>query len=515
MQNAFVLDEGCAADLLGNAPASARWVEFAHAAQRERGLLMWAGERLKLPGLVAPIEPVLWMRCMRGLPRIGKDGIDVEVWGGPAGSVPELLASQRITNAQPKAGLRELLLDLPLAPGTECHLELRVGSSPKWWATKDRLALLGLVVCSRSELPLHRARTQHAWRLQNEIAHFSTAYASEFYKDRRTDHCGQTAAQSPPRAMPTSMSGSGESASQREQVRDKLRERLKSVEPNAGEQAFGYAHRMLGLLIPDQAPDFAARLRILSAARGGRPLRVLSLCAGEAAIEARLLKEAGVDVQLTLIDVNAGLLEKAAARMPGNVTVDRMVGDANQIGPEIGRFDVVNITSGLHHLVELERALAAIATMLLPGGEFWLIGEQVGRNGNQLWPEAIRVAERVFAAWPPQKRRNRNTGALDTHLPDLDFSAGCFEGIRSQDILEQLERHFLPIQCYVRNAFLWRLVDAAYSENFDLTQATDRDLVREAVLEEVLHWACGGRGTEMHAAFRSKWASLAARADET
>jgi len=502
----FVLDEGCAAQLLKRTMLEVRWTEFSHAPQRERGLVLLAGEQLELPALRCPPEPVLWLRCMRGLPRISDDGLDVEVWGSPPGDMPaRLLLSLRLENAQPQAGMREVLLDLPLAVDEVWKLELRCEPGPQGQSDADWLALIGLVVCAGEELPLLRARSHHAWRLANEIEHFSRVYSNAFYRDRHVDRRGEGgAAVGPVRPLPVSAS----LGDARERLRAALLARLQDVPPRAGEHAYGYATRMLGKLIPERAPDFVGRLRQMSASRDGQPLHMLALCAGEAAVEGQVLAQADVPVELCIVDVNAGLLEQATLRMPPSVTVDRVLGDANDIGPQLGRFDVICITSGLHHLVELERVLGAIAKMLRPGGEFWLIGEQVGRNGNRLWPEASDMANRVFAAWPEAKRLNHNTAMVDKLLPDVDCSASSFEGIRSQDILGQLDRHFLPVARYLRNAFLWRLVDVAYAANFDLAAAADRELLMDATVEEAMHWACGGRGTELHAVYRSKWADM-------
>lgn len=502
----FVLDEGCAARLVEVIALEARWSEFSHAPQRERGMVLLTGERLELPALRCPPEPVLWLRCMRGLPRISDDGLDVEVWGSPPGDMPaRLLFSLRLENAQPRAGLREVLVDLPLVVGEVWKLELRCGPGPQGQSDADWLALIGLVVCAAEDLPLLRARSHRAWRLANEIAHFSDVYSNAFYRNRHVDRRGEGGAVvGPVRSLPVSASHDDA----RERVRAALLARLQDVAPRDGENAHGYATRMLGKLIPERAPGFVGRLQQMSADRDGRPLRMLALCAGEASVEGQVLAQAAVPVELCIVDVNAGLLEQAALRMPPNVTVDRVLGDANDIGPQLGRFDVVNITSGLHHLVELEQVLGAIAKMLRPGGEFWLIGEQVGRNGNRLWPEAAVVADRIFAAWPEAKRLNHNTGTVDKVLPDVDCSASSFEGIRSQDILGQLDRHFLPVARYLRNAFLWRLVDVAYAANFDLAAAADRELLMDAAVEEAMHWACGARGTELHAVYRSKWADM-------
>lgn len=488
----------------GQAPGADRWTEFAHFPQRERGLVLHAGERLHLPTVVAPSEPILWMRCLRALPRISDDGLDVEVWYGCDGGEARLLLSQRLENVQATASLRELTIDLPVPVGSALRIEIRCETGPYGDPSADWLGLLGLVVCARNEFDLWRARNQHAWRLQNEIAHFSQVYSSDFYRDRHTERRASGGDSQPPRTLPPrSVDQTAETS-----LRAALRTLLQGVSPHAGENAFAYANRMLAMLIPAQAPNFPGRLRELAGRHPDRPLRMLALCAGEAAIEGGILEAAGVPVELCIVDVNAGLLDQAMLRMPPTVTVDRVLGDANDISPQLGQFDVVNITSGLHHLVELERVLAAIAKILSPGGEFWLIGEQVGRNGNRLWPEALALANRIFTSWPADKRRNRNTGKLDASIPDVDFSAGCFEGIRSQDIVGQLDRYFLPVNCYLRNAFLWRLVDVAYAANFDLGAAADRELLADAAVEEAMHWAQGGRSTEMHAVYRSKWAGV-------
>jgi SAM-dependent methyltransferase len=484
---------------------AARWAEFPHMPQRERGLVIQAGECLQLPVMTVPREPILWMRCLRAVPQISDDGLDVEIWCGCNGGDMQLLLTQRLDNSQPTASLRELTIDLPMPMGSLLQTEIRCGPGPRGRGANDWLGLLGLVVCAREEIDLQRARTQHTWRLKNEIAHFSSAYSNDFYRDRHADRRASEDGSSPPRALPPRPADHAVETA----MREALHARLRDVPPIAGENAFAYACRMLGLVIPVTAPDFPGRLRALSAQHPDRPLRMLALCAGEAAIEGSILAAAGVPVELCIVDVNASLLDQAVRRMPANVTVDRVLGDANDIGLQLGQFDVVNITSGLHHLVELEQVLTAIAEILSPGGEFWLIGEQVGRNGNRLWPEALEIANRIFTAWPAEKRKNNNTGIVDERIPDIDFSAGCFEGIRSQDIIDQLDRHFLPVNCYLRNAFLWRLVDVAYAANFNLDDQADRELLIDAAVQEAMHWAQGGRSTEMHAVYRSKWAGMA------
>ncbi|WP_266183429.1 class I SAM-dependent methyltransferase [Dyella humicola] len=505
MRSSFVLEEEAPVRLVEKASVPNRWTEFAHFSQRERGLVLLSEESLHLPALTVPREPVLWMRCLRGLPEISKHGISVEIWCRFDGGEARLLVKQHLMNDEPAASAWEMLVDLPLAAGQMVELELRCeGGKRGFFHRADRLGLLGLVVCAREDLPLTRARSHHAWRLKNEIAHFQNVYSGDFYKDRHRDRGADLPLMQPIRPLPPSKPAQEAVLG----LRDALASRLSSILAQPGENAFNYAMRVLGTVIPAQAPDFPGRLQALAGKRAGGRLRMLALCAGEAAVEGQILAAAAVPVELCIVDVNAELLERAALQMPSGVIVDRVLGDANDIGPQLGHFDVICITSGLHHLVELEKVLSAIAMSLTQDGEFWLIGEQVGRNGNRLWPEALDLANQIFATWPAEKRINRHTGVRDEVIPDTDFSASCFEGIRSEDITDQLARYFLPVNCYLRNAFLWRLVDVSYAANFDLENADDRALIIQAVVEEAILWAQGSRGTEMHAVYRSKWAGL-------
>ena len=496
----FLLDDGSDFSLDERATITPRWMELPHAPERERALIVIAGEQLQAGPFTAPREPTLWLRCMRGLPQISLDGLGVVVeLVFDDGRVAPVL-TLAITNDSPLSGLNDLTMALPILPGEGFSLRLRCEPGPQGRPEADWLALCGLVVSAREDVSGWRARSQSAWRLENEIAHFTSVYQGAFYADRQQQRGGADVG--PLRPLPVG-EGDGHDDPQA-LLRGVLRARVADLAPRPDENAFSFAHRALQLMMNQTSPDFAARLTALAARLGDRPLRMLALCAGEAAIEGRILDRAGVPVSLCIVDVNTAMLDRAAERMPANVRVDRVVGDANLVGRQLGEFDVVVITSGLHHLIELEKVLSSIAGLLAAGGEFWLIGEQVGRNGNRLWPEGRDEAERLFASWPEHKRRNANTGLADVALPDRDFSSGCFEGIRSEEILGLLARHFLPAEVFLYDAFLWRLVDVAYSGNFDTALAADRELLIEAALAEAVHWSCGGRGTALHAAYRSK-----------
>lgn len=127
----------------------------------------------------------------------------------------------------------------------------------------------------------------------------------------------------------------------------------------------------------------------------------------------------------------------------------------------------------MHHVANLEGVLSQINARLAEQGEFWSIGEQIGRNGNRLWPETRRHADLAMAMLPERLRKNAHTGRIDATLDARDFSADCFEGIRSEELEAMLEAYFTPEHVYKRNAFLWRLVDTTYVDNYSLASAED------------------------------------------
>ena len=110
----------------------------------------------------------------------------------------------------------------------------------------------------------------------------------------------------------------------------------------------------------------------------------------------------------------------------------------------------------------------------------------------------------MFAAMPERYRLNAHTKKIDSAIDDRDYSIGCFEGIRSEELEGFLERYLVPDVVYERNAFLWRLVDATYSDNFRLSEEADVTLVKQMVASEFVHWATGGRATELHGVYRKK-----------
>ena len=116
----------------------------------------------------------------------------------------------------------------------------------------------------------------------------------------------------------------------------------------------------------------------------------------------------------------------------------------------------------------------------------------------------MAAANACFAALPARLRHNHHSGRVDTSLPDDDYGSGTFEGIRSQDIMPLLLERLDPVDLYRRNCFLWRLVNQAYSRNYDMIDAGDVERLQGFVHAEIAHFRNGGRPTELHGIFRKR-----------
>jgi SAM-dependent methyltransferase len=340
---------------------------------------------------------------------------------------------------------------------------------------------------------LLHGRSNYARRLATETKFFTDVYDHEIYRSR-----GASEEMLPVESPRGGFRPSSEGLPDGDAVGA-----MSAAELQPGDNAYAYGLRLLETLIGRVEPDFAGRLAAL---RGPGPVRLLSLCSGVAGIERQLIERAAVPAEITLYDINPTLMGRAAATLSPFARVDGVVGDVNEIDPR--RFDrpydVVMCVSGLHHVVELERVLAAASDLLVPGGEFWVVGEQIGRSGNRLWPEVREAANRAFRALPSELRRNAIDGAVDDALREMDYSSTTFEGIRSEEIESLLSRYFEPVEVHRRNCFLWRALEPSYFANYDLTAPSHRKAIHDLVAAEYALWRRGGRPTETWGVYRSR-----------
>lgn len=392
-------------------------------------------------------------------------------------------------------------LDLGFLKGRTGKIVVRPGDNCSKSISKESFGVVSFIVGRSDRLGLLEARTHRSWRIDNEIAHFSDVYSHGIYRQRNLASSETLPSfSSQPEWSDSDESGIEDDLAKWDDENVELcKTELAGISPQPVEDAYHYGMRLLSHLIPDSPPQFLPPPLDV-----GQKLRVLSICSGEAAIERQLFTNCMGSLDITLLDINKSLLEKAGSRFSGALRVKEVVGDVNDLPLFKEKFDIVIMVSALHHVVELELLASRVHRNLSSGGQFWVLGEFVGRRGNRLWPDAKVHADQIFSTLPKRYRKNYHSGIYDEMLPDKDCSAGCFEGIRSHDIRGVLQGFFRPQKEYLRNCFLWRFLDVAYASNYDLSKEEDLNQIRKLVLEEWQYWNNGGIGTEMFSIYSRK-----------
>jgi SAM-dependent methyltransferase len=393
-------------------------------------------------------------------------------------------------------------LDLSILRNRRGHLGLQCFSPSGRRDFESKLAVIKWVAGPTDRISLLTARRHRSRRIKATLKQFNKAYDHPIYASRKADEEGQAASGL---SLPTKISP-GLRPKSEDPITAKFLLSLPSANVAQGENVHQYAHRVLASLIRTPRPNFPKRIRAVHE-REGRSVRILSLCSGAAGIERQILVNAACPVEITLFDLNENLMREATAALSSVAQISAVLGDVNAISAEqFGdiAFDIVMFVSGLHHVVEIERVLETVIEVLVPNGEFWIVGEAIGRNGNQLWPEALDAANRIFSRLPERFRRNASTGKVDFTVPEKDFSVNSFEGIRSEEIEPLLLRYFDPLEMYRKNCFLWRLVNPDYFNNYDLNNQEDRYLILSLIAAEYNLWKSGGRPTESHSVYRRR-----------
>lgn len=469
-----------------------------HSGIARPAFVLLAGESLRLAdGLQPTRESRILLRYGAAHQQISEDGATLKVALEFEDGVIHPLADLVVAPGEPGQKMHEALLDISGYVESPCRLLLTAGAGAANDPRGDWIAIYEMATALLEDIPKVRARAFAAERTRNELAHFTHVYEHLIYHDDK--------ATTPSHVF----DGACATIDELVRVADAVHEASPHTDPmhypepseldTKLHDAYHYSHHLLSQKLNAVPPNFADRLRAIGK---DREPRILSLCSGAARIEASFAATSGVEAQWTLMDISEPLLRSAAANFPANAKPNLIVGDLNRIRDYGQSYDIVICVSGLHHIVELESVLKFVHDVLAESGEFWSIGEAIGRNGNRLWARDYEVANTFFRELPDRLRQNRISGNVDDNLPDTDFSMSTFEGIRSEDIDSMLSRVFEPVHLYRRNCFLWRIVDLAYADNYDLGNGEDVAWLQQAVTAEIRHFRSGGRPTELHGVYR-------------
>ena len=486
-------------------------------------LVVLAGARVVFPRINVSERYGCLLNFGAGLPELSPDGLEISVEfreEGAADATP--LFHDRLMRLDAENPRLERTLDLAPLAGRRGQFVIACDPGPEGDSRGDWLALYEFVVGPADELPLRRARAFAAFRERNELAVFSATYDHAMYNGGsramgirsrlrgmgRSLHSAVRAAASHVRFSSRSstepVAARDCSAAAEKPSQDASRPAIVAgVKENLGTYYTTQLRRRQGIGTVDFRGYLAGKLK----AHAERPIRILSLASGAARIEQGFVDGFDPDrIELTLTDINPDLLARAKARLAGKARVRCEVMNLNQLQLPRRHYDVIVCVSALHHVVELERVIGQSAAALVDGGEFWNVGEYVGRNGTRLYDDAYSIANGYFQELPEKYRVNRNPGsseARDERLPNLDCSLTCFEGIRSADIEPIMARHFSPVEVIKYDCFLWRLFNLAYYDNYDLDKPGDREIVDRAVELEIDFVQSGGQPTALWGVYRA------------
>ncbi len=248
-----------------------------------------------------------------------------------------------------------------------------------------------------------------------------------------------------------------------------------------------WAHRYLRPIlqefgVPSSIELFRNHMARSCTDNAGRHVHFLSIGAGDSATEigiAHWLMNNGIqNFAFDCLDINAEVLSRGAHAARENGVADHFTFatfDINDWRPQHQYMGVLAMQS-LHHVQELETLFDRIGQTLHPDGYF-MADDMIGRNGHQRWPEALRLVNQIWAELPDKYKYNHQLKRVEKEYVNWDCSKEGFEGIRSQDILPLLLRHFhFELFIAVGNV-IDPFIDRSFGPNFDPANEWDLEFI--------------------------------------
>lgn len=252
---------------------------------------------------------------------------------------------------------------------------------------------------------------------------------------------------------------------------------IQKIEPNI--DAFTYGYKLYYPYLLEKMPHYHYNEYVKQKIEiKNEKINIISLGSGTGDWEVKLLEEFPEKISMELIDINNDLLEISKNyASKHHLDVSTNCADINKIKLENNKYDLVIVRSSLHHFLELEHIFEQINQSLKDDGNFLVIGEVIGRNGEQIYPETEKLVQQIFSTLPEKFRFNHYTKKTDEKIPEIDFSQDSFESIRSEDIVPLLSQYFQVDEQVSFDAFLSLLLDFRYGPNYDLENKLDKSLI--------------------------------------
>jgi SAM-dependent methyltransferase len=213
-----------------------------------------------------------------------------------------------------------------------------------------------------------------------------------------------------------------------------------------------------------------------------RAVRFVSVGSGNCDLEIglaqALVRKGRQNFVIDCLDLNPAMLERGRAAAEQNGVADRLSfveADFNDWQPS-RQYEAVVANQALHHVVNLEGLFGQIRGALAPRGRF-IISDMIGRNGHQLWPEALEIVHEFWRRLPERYRYNNALRRYEELYENWDCSFESFEGIRAQDILPLLLEFFHFEFFFGCGNVIDPFVGRAFGHNFDVDRPWDREFI--------------------------------------
>lgn len=200
-------------------------------------------------------------------------------------------------------------------------------------------------------------------------------------------------------------------------------------------------------------------------------------CGNELEGIAPLLRQRGITVELTCIDINEAILVEAGEESKKHgVEFHGIVQDVNRLTLEPESFDVIVAYAALHHFLELEHVAAQINSALVSDGLFVTVDIPT-RNGYLMWDETYEVVDSIWGLLPERFKISHTSQATPVameRIENIDYSVNSFECINSEAIMPAIRRHLFEVDYLPAFAFARRFLDTMFGPNYDLSRPLDR-----------------------------------------
>jgi SAM-dependent methyltransferase len=200
---------------------------------------------------------------------------------------------------------------------------------------------------------------------------------------------------------------------------------------------------------------------------------ILSLGCGYGGVELSVARAINKPFQILGLDLNDGILDaprKVAA--DENLPATFQAIDLNFVELPASQYDVVMAHASLHHLLNLEHVFKEIYKSLKDDGVL-IVQDIIGKTQVLFWRENVEFVQDLIRGLPSRI----TAGAEIPSYVEPDIQVGM-EGIRQQEIEEQIELLFKPSRVYHFGSFMRMIcTHPVIGKNINPKLQSDRELL--------------------------------------